>query len=72
MVESVSKRSPSPTPFSAFQPHPGALGLAGLVELLTIVPLDANPDLRKIVSVPMSLDEILQGRERFEIVYAAA
>jgi hypothetical protein len=55
---------------SAFQPTPSGVGLAALIELLTIVPLDANPGLCKVVSVKMDLEEILHGRgEVFEIAY---
>ena len=61
----------TPPQLSAYQPMPGSLGLGDLVKLLTVVPLDANPTLYKVVSVKMDLGEILHGAgEVFEISYA--
>jgi hypothetical protein len=58
---------------SPFQSHPASVGLKGLVELLTVVPLDVNPTLRKVISLPMPLEEIVSGRgEIFEIQYTVA
>lgn len=68
MVEFVAKRPSSPRHLPPFLPHPSSLGLAGLVELLTVVPLEANPHLCKVISLPMPLEEIVNGRgEIFEI-----
>ena len=71
MLKPGPKPSSAPRDVSAFQPRPGSIGLSGLVELLTIVPLDANPHLCKVISLPMPLEEIVNGRgEVFQIGYA--
>jgi hypothetical protein len=73
MVDYASKHAPLLRQPSPFQPYPGSVGLSGLVELLTVVPLEANPHLCKVISLPMPLDEIVNGRgEIFEIGYAAS
>jgi hypothetical protein len=73
MPHSIPTRLPHPAELAAFQPTPASVGLAALVALLTVVPLDANPTLRKVVSVKMNLEDILHGAgEVFEIRYDAA
>ncbi len=73
MSDSIATQLPRPAELVAFLPTPASVGLAALVALLTVVPLDANPTLRKVVSVKMDLEDILRGAgEVFELRYAAA